>query len=112
MGTTHFTSIPDMMNGLKVGSGTTLTKVVRGTIAVDLASVANAAVTEVTLTITGAATGDTVIMTPPTAGMTAGLIAGDARVSAADTVKLRVANLSGGTLDEASATWSYCLIRS
>jgi hypothetical protein len=47
MGSTHFTSIPDMMNGLKVGSGDTITKVLRGTVAVDLASVLTGAVTEV-----------------------------------------------------------------
>jgi hypothetical protein len=111
MGSTHFTSIPDMMNGLKVGSGDTITKVLRGTVAVDLASVLTGAVTEATVTITGAVAGDTVIMTPP-ATFTAGLVATSARVSTTDTVKLRVANLSGGTVDEASGTWAYMLIRS
>lgn len=85
--------------------------VITGQIAVDLPSIASAAVGEVTLTITGAAVGDKVVMCPPAAGNTAGLINGGARVSAANTVKLRVANLSGGTVDEVSMTWDYCLIR-
>lgn len=89
------------------GQGT----LIKGTIAVDLPSIASAAVGEVTLTITGAAVNDTVIMNPVAAGNTAGLVFGGARVSAANTVKLRVANLSGGTVDEASQTWDYCLIR-
>ena len=86
-------------------------KVLTGTVSVNPANVANAAVTEVTLTISGALVGDVVIMTPPAAGLTAGLVACDARVSAADTVKLRIANLSGGAVDEAAADWGYCLIR-
>jgi hypothetical protein len=86
-------------------------KLIKGTIAVDLPSIASAAVGEVTLTISGAVVGDSVIMNPVAAGNTAGLVFGGARVSAADTVKLRVANLSGGTVDEASQTWDYCLIR-
>ncbi len=85
--------------------------VVTGTISVNPASVADSAVTEVTLTITGATLGDKVVMTPPAAGLTAGLVVCDSRVSAANTVKVRIANLSGGVVDEAAATWDYCLIR-
>lgn len=98
--------------GIKAGSGTVITKIVKGTIAVDLASVAAGAVTEVTLTISGAAVNDIVIMNPLAAGGTAGICFGGARVSAADTVKLRVINGSAGTIDEASQLWDYCLIRS
>jgi hypothetical protein len=86
-------------------------KLIKGQVTVDLASVGSAAVTEKTLTITGAVAGDCVILTPPAAGITAGLVVCDARVSAADTVKVRVANLSGGTVDEASGTWEYTIIR-
>lgn len=85
--------------------------VIKGTVAVDLASMATLAGSEITLTITGAAVGDTVILNPVAAGNTAGIIYGGARVSAADTVKLRVFNGSAGTIDEASQTWDYCLIR-
>ena len=89
------------------GQGVVLT----GTISVDLPSIASAAVGEVTLTISGVAVGDTVIMNPVAAGNTAGLINGGARASAANQVKLRVANLSGGTVDESAQTWNYCILR-
>ena len=86
-------------------------KVIKGTVAVDLASVATVAVTEKAITITGALANDTVILNEAAAGITAGMVVCGARVSAADTVKVRVFNSTGGTVDEASQTWDYCLIR-
>ena len=85
--------------------------VVTGTVSVNLPSIADGDVGEATVTITGATVGDTVIMTPPAAGLTAGIAVCEARVSAADTVKIRAVNGSGGTVDEAAGTWNYCLIR-
>ncbi len=97
---------------LAVGTGGSILSLVKkGTIAVDLASTLTQAVTEVTLTITGAAVGDTVIMNPPAAGNTAGFCVGGSRVSATNTVKLRMLNGSAGTIDEGSQTWDYCLLR-
>jgi hypothetical protein len=99
--------------GLICGSdGTTVTKIYKGTVAVNPASIGDNDIGTTTVTITGAVVGDIVLMCPPTAGLTAGLMAGVAYVSAADTVKLSIANCSGGAVDEASATWSYILIRS
>lgn len=95
-----------------IGGGTAITKVIRGTVAVDPASLNDTTTADTSITITGAAVGDTVIMNPPTAGLTAGLLICGAWVSATDTVKVRIRNESGGTIDEASGTWSYCLIRS
>jgi len=113
MAQTTFSGPVVSTNGLQAGTtGTTLTFVKRGTIAVDPASLATLAGNETTLTITGAAVGDTIILHPPAAGLTAGMINGGAVVSAADTVKLRLFNGSAGTIDEASATWEYTLIRS
>lgn len=89
------------------GQGTIIT----GTVTVDLASVLTLATTEKTLTITGAVAGDFVLFVPPTAGLTAGMCICNAVVSAADTVKLRVFNGSGGTIDEASGTWGYMIFR-
>ena len=97
---------------IAVGGGTAVTKILSGACTVDLASIADNDVGEVTVTVTGAVADDIVLLIPPTAGLTAGLIVGGAVVSAADTVKLRVANLSGGAIDEASsAAWRYILIR-
>lgn len=112
MANTHFKGPVLSENGIAAGaSGSTITLIKKGTIAVDLASMLTLTASEVTLTITGAAVGDTVIMNPLAAGNTAGIVFGGARVSAANTVKLRVFNGSAGTIDEASQLWDYCLIR-
>jgi hypothetical protein len=86
--------------------------VIKGQATVALASVASGAVTECTVSVVGALLGDIVHLAQPAAGITAGLIVAGARVSAADTVKVRVANLSGATVAEPSGTWDYVLIRS
>ncbi len=112
MGATNFQSIPNMQNGFKAGSGTTITKILKGTVAVNLASLATVTAADLDVTITGAAVGDSVIIQPPAADMTAGLLVCQAWVAAADTVTIRVYNASGSTIDEASATWIYTLIRS
>lgn len=98
---------------IAVGSGgTAMTLIKKGTIAIDPGSIADKASAVSTLTITGAATGDIVILNPGTAGFTAGIALVSPYVSAANTVKVTVANLSGGTLDEASLTCAYILLRS
>jgi hypothetical protein len=112
MGATNFQSVPNMQNGMKVGSGTQITKIVKGTVSVNPASLATVTAADLSVTITGAAVGDAVIMNPPAAGLTAGLFATDVWVSAADTVKIRFYNGSAGTIDEAAADWTYTLIRS
>ncbi len=89
------------------GQGT----MILGTVTVDLASVLTLATTECTVTVTGAAVGDICMVTPPAAGLTAGMCICNAVVSATDTVKIRVFNGSAGTIDEASGTWGFCLIR-
>jgi hypothetical protein len=95
-----------------IGGGTALTKVVRGTIAVDPASMLTLTASVKTLTITGAVVGDTVVITPGAAGFTAGILIGAAYVSAADTVKVDLFNATAGTVDNASLTCDYTLIRS
>ncbi len=86
--------------------------IAKGTISVDLPSLTTLlASADISLTITGAAVGDSVIMNPLAAGNTAGIIFGGCRVSAANTVQLRVFNTSSGTIDEAAQLWDYCIIR-
>lgn len=97
---------------LAVGSGTAITKIVKGTCTVDLPSIADGDVGEATVTLTGAAANDIVVLIPPTAGLTAGLAVCGAVVSATNEVKVRAVNGSGGTIDESSGTWIYLLIRS
>ena len=113
MGSSNFDSIPRFKNGCKVGSsGTTITGIFKGTCTVDLPSILDGDVGEATVTVTGAAAGDIVVLIPPTAGLTAGLAVCGAQVSAANTVKVRAMNGSGSTIDESSGTWYYILIRS
>jgi len=100
-------------NGFAFGdSGTEITYIQRGTVSVNPASLNATTAADTSITITGAQTGDTVILNPPTAGLTAGMFVVGAWVSAADTVKVRLYNSTGGAIDEAAANWSYCLIRS
>lgn len=111
-GATTFTGAQAAPTSLAIGGGTAITKVVRGTVAVDPASLLTVAAADTSITITGAAVGDTVILNPPTAGLTAGLLICGAWVSATNTVKVRLYNSTGSTIDEASASWTYTLIRS
>lgn len=86
-------------------------ELILGTVSVNPASIANAAIGETTVSISDATVGDIVVMVPPAAGLTAGIGVVGAHVSASGTVKLRLVNNSGGAVDEAAATWSYILIR-
>lgn len=100
-------------SGLQAGAaGTLLTEIVKGTIAVDLASIDPGDTADAELTITGAEPGDIVVLCPPTTAMTAGLLVGQAHVSDADKVKVRVLNTTESSIDESSASWTYLLIKS
>lgn len=97
---------------LTVGSGTALTKFIRGQVTFDPASVGSTTVADQTITVTGALANDTVIINPPTTALTAGMLICQAHVSATDTVKIRLYNTTGSPIDLASGSWTYCLIRS
>jgi hypothetical protein len=97
--------------GVKIGQGTAISKVLRGTVSVNPSSVAANSVSTQTVTITGAATGDSVVLNPPAAGLTAGLLVTQVRVSAADTVSVTYYNTTGSAIDEGSGTWNYLLVR-
>lgn len=97
-------------SSVNIGGGGALSYVKKATVSVDLASISTLAVVETSVTVTGAATGDAVIATPP-AALAAGLMVVGAFVSAANTVKLRVYNSTGGSIDEAAANWVFTLIR-
>jgi hypothetical protein len=76
----------------------------------DFPSVAAAGQQELTITVTGAAVGDAVMLASP-ASLTAGLVA-TARVSAANTVTVRLSNITAGAIDPAAATWGARVIKS
>lgn len=89
------------------GQGTLLL----GTVSIDPASLTTGSETDTSVTITGAAAGDIVVICPPAAGFTSGIEMCGAWVSAANTVKVRFRNNSGSTVDQAAATCNYVLIR-
>ena len=78
--------------------------------ALDFASVAAVGQQELTITVTGAAVGDAVVLAPP-ATLTAGLVA-TARVSATNTVTVRLSNITAAAIDPASATWGARVLKS
>ena len=130
MGTTNFDAVaaPDGFTGpltgavtattaaattsLTVGGGTAITKIVKGTISINPSSLTTFQVETLTLTITGAAVGDIVVLSPSATGFTSGIMMSNPWVSSANAVKCTILNATGGTLDESAATCYYTLIRS
>jgi hypothetical protein len=95
------------------GSGTTRDRVFTGrtgTASLNFASsIANGAADSLTLTVTGAANGQAVVLAAPP-GMTAGLIA-FGKVTAANTVTVTIANLSGGAVTPGALTFTAIVLR-
>ena len=73
------------------------------TATLDFGSIAAAAQADLTITVTGASTGDSVSLGLP-ASPTAGIVF-NAFVSAANTVKIRATNITAAAIDPASATY-------
>lgn len=92
------------------GSGTALTQIRVYSQALDVASVAANTSAEQTFTVTGLTTGDKVFVNKPTAS--AGLVIGNARVSASNTLAITFGNLTASPIDPASETYTIVAIRS
>jgi hypothetical protein len=97
---------------LVINSGTPITKIVKGTFTMDAADLATVTAADESVTVSGATVGDTVIVNCPATALTAGMLVCQAWVSATDTIKVRLYNASGGSINLASLTFTYCLIRS
>lgn len=104
---------PVTLNGsLSVGSGaTTLSRILRGTVAVNPSSVSAGAVSVQSFVLTGAAVGDSVVLNPPPAGLRTGLLVMQAQISAANTLSVTFFNPTGGAIDEAAGNWNYLIVR-
>lgn len=101
------------ITSLVVGSGgTALTKIVKGQVTFNPASVSANSYSSQSITISGATANDTVILNPPTAGLSADMIIASVCVTAADTVTIVFYNPTAGAVDLASGSWTYTLIRS
>lgn len=83
--------------------------VLTATAALDFASIASTASADLTITVAGAAVGDSVSVGLP-AAPTAGLIF-MGFVSAANTVTVRASNITAGAVDAASATYRATVIK-
>ena len=97
---------------LVIGGGSTITRVLSGSVAWDPATIATIIGEEnsTTITATGVAIGDMVFVNPTAVlGVTAML--GSCRVSAIDAISCTLVNPTAGTLDVASQTVNWIAIR-
>ena len=93
---------------LAVGAaGIAIKQIKSAAISVTVSALADAAEEDISLTITGVAAGDLVLLAPINAAMETGLAVIGAWVSAANTVKLRVSNVKGSGLTGSTANWNY-----
>lgn len=100
--------LPNFRDTIQVKEATLAGTVINATGTVDPSSLVDAAGETKTITVTGAALGDFVIVSAP---YDLQGISVTAYVSAANTVSIRLQNESGGTLDLASGTWKVKVIR-
>jgi hypothetical protein len=91
---------------LKIGGGPIIKDTASGTLSIDPGSVSAQSRGSVTATITGAAVGDVVILQPPS-GLNAGLAFAGCVVTASDTLTVFLANLTTGSIDDGSNSWTY-----
>ena len=108
MARTTFSGPVVSLNGFIAGSGNAVTKVLSATASLDFGSIGAAAQANLTITVTGAAVGDEVVMALP-AAPAAGLVF-NAFVSAANTVTIRASNITASPVDPAAATYGVIVI--
>lgn len=96
-------------SALKVGTedaaGTKFDRIRVVVVSVNPADLATITTAETAVTITGVATGDFVVAMPP--ALEAGLVYGGCRVSGADTVQVRLGNVTAGSINAAAANWTF-----
>jgi len=80
-------------------------------VSVDLGSQAPSTTTDNTVTVPGVLAGDDIVQVIPPSGLNAGLGVSHARVTAADTVSLRLVNATAGAIDPASLTYRFIVGR-
>lgn len=109
MAQTRFSGPVVSDGGFIAGTGTAaITKILTGQAALDFPSIAAASQASLTITVTGAAVNDEVIMGLP-AAPAAGIVF-NAFVSAANTVTIRATNVTAAPVDPASATYSVIVL--
>lgn len=98
-----------LLSSFRVGGGSLVKKISKGTIAIDPGNIATVSRGAITWTLTGARAGDIVHMDPP-ATLNDDLIFCGTRVTADDTVTVYLYNPTGGGIDDTSKTWDYLWI--
>ncbi|MDW8075992.1 MAG: hypothetical protein RMK00_09530, partial [Bacteroidota bacterium] len=96
---------------LQVGvGGDGIKEILHGTVTVNPPNIGANSSATFTVTITGVVPGDRIFLTPPD-GLEADLIFQGAAVTSANTVTIRIRNLSGSAVDGAALAWSYLVIK-
>lgn len=96
---------------LRVGGGTVIQNILSATATLDFASIAASSFQDLTITVTGAASGDTVIINPIAGSATTDVVF-TGWVSASNTVTIRASNVSATTArDPASGTFRATVIK-
>lgn len=96
------------VGALAVSTGTVVKNIKYGSAAVDLAEIAAGETGSGTITVSGAAAGDIVVVNPPS--LTTGLVFGGAAVTAANTVTVYATNATASPINEAEKTFTYVWI--
>jgi hypothetical protein len=109
MSTTTFSGPIVSLNGFSGPTGLNLTSVLGASSALNFGSIATTASADLTITVTGAAVGDTVALALP-AAPAAGIVF-NAFVSAANTVTVRATNVTADAVDPASATYAVTVFK-
>lgn len=94
-----------LFGGLNVGSGSDIVKIASGTVSVDFGSVSANSTGSKTVTITGVADGDIVVLNP--GALDAGLAFAGAAVTAANTVTVYAVNATASPIDNAAVDFDY-----
>lgn len=108
MARTTFSGPVVSLNGFIAGTGATISKVLSASASLNFGSISAASQADLTITVTGAAVGDEVIMALP-AAPAAGIVF-NAFVSAANTVTIRASNITASPVDPAAATYGVIVI--
>jgi hypothetical protein len=91
-------------------AGTSLTHLQHGTVSVDPPLIGAGASLTFTITISGIAIGDRIILTPPS-DLHGDLIFQGASITAVNTLTVRMRNLAGVGVDDIARTWTFIKIR-
>ncbi len=111
IGTTSPGATLDVSGTFKMGTtGAVSSGLLHGTFSLDPPSISNGTSTTVTATISGAAVGDRIFLTPPS-DIHADLFYQGATITTANTVTIRIGNEGTSSVNDTAKAWAYLLIK-